>query len=341
MLNKRIILWLIIALLCITSIAFAQKEDIKEYKVQQGDTLWDISKKETNDPFLWPRIWKENPEIANPDKLQPGQIIKIPLYLMSKDAQKEISLAEEPFVESLDKESLKEAPVQKGEAVPMKLKPLVDANLYVSSGYIAKSMNELGRVAGSPSKRNLFGTNDLIYLNTKEPVRVGARFYIVRKKEIIHPVNKSRVGDLVQIVGVAEVIVIKQGEIVAKILKSYEDIILGNWLIAYTDMPPPVVSKPYRKPNIQAYIVAARGMNQNNAMFNIVYLDKGKDAGLEVGDVLRAISVEKQLEGFTVAEHKYPHGLVQVLKVHDNTSVAIIRQSLDSILPGYMVIQYD
>jgi len=341
MLNKRIILWLIIALLCITSIAFAQKEDIKEYKVQQGDTLWDISKKEMNDPFLWPRIWKENPEIANPDKLQPGQIIKIPLYLLQKDAQKEIPFAEEPVFDSMDKESLKEAPVQKVESAPVKVRPLVDANLYVSSGYIAKSMNELGRVAGSPSKRNLFGTNDLIYLNTKEPVQVGAKFYIAKKKEIIHPVKTSRVGDLIQIVGVAEVRAIKQGEIVAKILRSYEDIILGNWLIAYADMPPPVVSKPYRKPNIQAYIVAARDMNQNNAMFNIIYLDKGKDAGLEVGDVLRAISVEKQLEGFTVAEHKYPHGIVQVLKVHDTTSVAIIRQSVDSILPGYLVIQYD
>jgi hypothetical protein len=76
-------------------------------------------------------------------------------------------------------------------------------------------------------------------------------------------------------------------------------------------------------------------------MFDIVYLDKGKRAGLEVGDVLRAISVEKQWEGFTTVEHKYPHGIVQLIRVDDTTSVAVIRQSIDSVLPGFLVIQYD
>lgn len=339
MLNKRQILWLVLSLLSISSLAFAQPKDISNYTVQQGDTLWDISKKELNDPFLWPKVWKENPEISNPDKLVPGQIVKIPVYLIQKEEKKDdevVATSETP----VEKEPAKEAP-QKAEPAPVKIKPLVDGNLYVSSGYITRGLNDLGRVSGSPSKRNLFGTNDYVYLNTKGPVQVGDRFYVVRKKEIIHPINKSLFGDMVQIIGVADVAIIKQGEIIAKILKSYEEIILGDWLIAYTDMQPPVVAEPYRRPNINAYIVAARNMHLNNAMFDVVYLDQGKAAGLRVGDVLRAISIEKQLEGFTPVEHKYPHGIVQVIKVYDTTSVAVIRQSFDAVVPGHRVIQYD
>jgi hypothetical protein len=338
MLNKRLIPWFAIVVLCISSLAFAQKDRMREYTVQQGDTLWDISKKELNDPFLWPKIWKENPEIANPDKLLPGQIVKIPLSLIPKEDKEEQAAAiAEPVIE---KEMIIEE-VPKAKPAPVEARPLVDANLFFSSGYIASRVDDLGRVAGSPSRKNLFGTNDFIYLVTKEPAKIGDKFYAARKREIIHPVKKSRVGDLVQILGVAEVAIIKQGETVAKILKSYDEIITGDLLIPYSDTPPPVVPKPYRKPNIKGYVVAARDMRQNNAMFDVVYLDQGKNAGLEVGDVLRAISVEKQLEGFTKIEHKYPHGLVQIIKVYDTTSVAIIQQSVDSVLPGYHVIQYD
>lgn len=338
MLNKRLILWFAIALLGITSPAFSQQRDTRDYKVQQGDTLWDISKKELNDPFLWPKVWKENPDIANPDMLTPGQNVRIPLYLMQQEEKREeeaVATPETPVVKEPAKEALQEEPAR------VKARPLVDANLYISSGYIARGLSDLGRVAGSPSRRNLFGINDFIYLKTKEPVKVGDRFYIARKREIVHPVNKSRFGDLVQIIGVADVVIIKQGEIIAQILKSYEEIILGDWLMPYTEMTPPVIAEPYRRPNVKAYIVAARNMSLNNAMFDVVYLDKGKTAGLEVGDLLRAISIEKQLEGITPVEHKYPHGIVQVIKVYDTTSVAVIRQSFDPVVPGYLVIQYD
>jgi LysM repeat protein len=336
-LNKKLILLFVIVLLSITSFSLAQKQEIKDYKVLQGDTLWDISKKELNDPFLWPKVWKENPDIANPDKLMPGQTIKIPLYLIQKEVQMEEPVAE-PIVEAAPQ---KAAPIPMTEAAPVKIRPLVDANLYISSGYLANTVNDLGSVTGSPSKKNLSGTNDLVYLTTKEPAKIGDRFYVIRKREVIHPISKARAGNLVQILGVAEVTIIKQGETIAKILKSYEEITLTNLLIPYSDMPPPVVPKPYRRPKVEGYIVAARDMRHNNGMFDIVYLDKGKNAGLEVGDLLRAISVEKQLESYTKVEHKYPHGIVQIIKVYDTTSVAIIQQAFDSILPGYLVIQYD
>ena len=50
----------------------------RRYVVKEGDTLWDISNNTLKDPFLWPRLWKDNKYIINPDLIYPGNIIMFP-----------------------------------------------------------------------------------------------------------------------------------------------------------------------------------------------------------------------------------------------------------------------
>lgn len=69
-------------LLCYTSLSTAEelvlKADApKNYTVKEGDTLWDISGMYLSKPWLWPQLWKLNPQVDNPNLIYPGDVLSL------------------------------------------------------------------------------------------------------------------------------------------------------------------------------------------------------------------------------------------------------------------------
>ena len=56
----------------------AETENGYYYTVQKGDTLWDLSRRFSATPWVWPELWQENSEtIANPHLIYAGQKIRL------------------------------------------------------------------------------------------------------------------------------------------------------------------------------------------------------------------------------------------------------------------------
>jgi hypothetical protein len=323
-------LCLFMVMLMMPSLAFSEPTEIKEYTVHGGDTLWGISGRELNDKFLWPKIWKENQGIANPDKIYPGQIVRIPLYLLQKEKHDETAApAIAPKDAAIKPEEIQQSkvqPVDEGRKSEPERRPLIGRNLLMASGYIADTITGVGKIDGSPEERHMFGNNDIIYVKTDIPVKVGDRFYIIRPGErVIHPTSGKQLGYIVEIRGIAEITTFEYGEIKARILQMFDDIVPGDILDTYYELTPPLTTGVFRKPDISGTVVASRSLRFLNGDHDVVYIDRGQKDGIEIGDILQTLIIGK---------HTVPNSQIQIINYRDTTATAIIRSFNQTVAKG-------
>lgn len=318
MLKIRNIILSLMVLMLLPSFVFAQTKELKEYKIVKGDTLWDISTRELKDPFLWPRIWKENTWIENPHMIYPDQIIKIPRI---STADQELQ-SQQPKKDDTNKETLKE------------LKhPVVGENMIMKSGYLANEIPGVGRVGDSPSGHTLYGNGDLVYVELNTAAKVGDKFYVIKASEpVIHPITRKQVGYVIKISGIAEIVKIKDGDTTARINKVFEEIAQGDILDAYYEIKPPMSTGQFRSPNVNGMILAVGSEMIFSSMLDLAYIDKGCKDGMEIGDMFRTIAV---------GDHAITNGTMQIISCKDHTATAIVQNSVSPIEPGNIFAKKD
>lgn len=314
------------AILLVLFIVSANAEEIifEEYSIKKGDTLWDISKDKLEDPFLWPKLWKENPQIKNPDLIYPGEKIRIP----SKEEEIVPPVVKAPIEEiplMVAPEIIEEKPViEVPKEIPKKY--IIDKKLYIATGRISDKPSSIGEIVNTPAGRTIVGNSDVVYLKINSDVAVSDKFFILKDvKEVRHPVTGKSLGHQIRIIGILEVIGTDNNVPKAQITTVFEDIYTGNGLMPYVETEPPVVPATVRTPDIQGYIIESYTNSLMVSKGDIIYLDKGQNDGLEAGDIFAIFSktpVERSI------------GTIQVISLQPTTSAAIILKSEKEIMIG-------
>lgn len=302
-------------------IAPVQAQDMpEEYVVQKGDTLWDISGAKFQDSFLWPNLWRVNPQIKNPDLIYPGDVLRIP------------SLEELTRLPGEVEEKQVAAPLAEQPAVVEKPKQyIISGDKFISSGWISPDYPGIGEIMNAPGYHTAFGKPDLVYLKSDQKISFGDKFYAIRKvKKVTHPKTGKYLGLQIRVTGIVEVVGMdgRNYEVPkAKVTSSFENLDIGDGIIPYFEMDPPVVPEVPRMPFITGYIAESYSNTGIISKGDVVYIDKGDADGIEIGDTFSAL-VEDPVQRSI--------GKIQVFSVKPTTSVALVLNSEQELAVGDM-----
>jgi hypothetical protein len=311
-----------ILLLAAPFVLMAADEGV-EYTVKRGDTLWDISSGNLKDPFLWPKLWKANPQIHNPHLIFPNDKIVIPAELLKEELR-----GEGRRVRLDTKRKLLTPEARANRAVPIiPRRPLVSREVLLESGYFVRSVDPMGKVMGSPFHKTIFGTNDAVYLTTRIKANTGNQFYVITNPEaILNPLNQEEIaGYQVRIKGIVTVTEDENGKTKAIVSESYKEIAIGDALIDFYPVSLPVAPSIERKPALSGIVIGVWNKRVASGKDDIIYINKGAGDGIEIGDI------------FTITSSEKPRpivGTAQVFAISDAGSAAIITQAVSEIKPG-------
>lgn len=261
----------------------------KSYTVVKGDTLWDISAIFLKQPWLWPKLWRINPDISNPHLIYPGDVLRL---VFDKDGN--------PMLVK-GKPKLKWSP-----QIRTTLKDLSPVNtipLNIIAPYIRydtifseEEYDKLPYVLGSDDgyKSSIDGFK--LYVNGN--LEVGQSYAIYQKgDEVFDPETHESLGFYSRLVGTAKAI--KPGDVDNKepstlyVDSAKREIRSGDFVAPINEgqMLPSFFTMQAGKAEFQGSIVKASSESREFGKLEIVMINRGRRNDVQLGDVL---SVKRQ-----------------------------------------------
>lgn len=241
------------------------------HTVRRGDTLWDLSSRYYQNPYGWPRLWAQNPQILNPHWIYPGDRVRLRAEGVDGGA------------DGRPQERL----LGRRRQVPPKTVFLRE------SGWVDDIAKDAwGKLVGAPDDQMLLSEGDDIYIELAgdHAVKVGQELTIFRPLRDVKASDDTPKGQLVAVRGTARVdrYNAKTRMAKARITESLDIIERGEVLGPVTrrfDVVAPVASEV----DLEARILASVEPLQIYGNHHVVFLDKGQKDGVKVGQRFFAV----------------------------------------------------
>lgn len=259
--------------------------------VVKGDTLWDLSAKYLGSPWLWPELWERNRFLTNPHYIYPGiRVVVFPPP--AREYRMEIR-EPEPGAGAAEEKAGEPAP----EGAPQMVSEPVMAVEQVAAVpeldvvraglFLPQRPEGIGNIRAGVDTRVAFSDQDKVFLSLTKEIPAGQLLGVYRVHGPVDPPSGGSVSGYVRyLVGILQVVDPEEGMTTAVVRKSFEDLTRADQIDEEIPGYAPIVLKPGGE-KLEAVVLAGRGENTEFATGQVVYLDKGSDAGVEVGNLFR------------------------------------------------------
>jgi len=289
------------------------------HTVAKGDTLWDLSAAYLGTPWVWPSVWIDNDDIANPHLILPGDKIWITADEMRvvTDAEAEaffeapVAVAEGIVDEDPDfvPEPAEEIqPVAATEPIedeasdldalpvelPTEAAPVTTPGRMItiarrdSYGFVtADALAGASSVVESPSIRTFLAEGDAVFVGVGEgDTEVGDQFMIFEVIDEVRDVETNRLlGHHVENLGWLEIRELTGDTSIGEIRQSYAEIERGARVMLREKLPRRVALRS-TPDAIDGQVVFLPSDRTLAADGEYVYLNRGEFHGLEIGTEL-------------------------------------------------------
>jgi len=292
------------------------------YTVQKGDTLWDLSRRFADSPWVWPELWTENATaIANPHLIYPGQKIRLTRRV----------------------------------GVPPQMPAGGDKQLQANVYFYYSLINQVGfirRVPVAPQavifQKPVKGTTmisegNLVYLKPEgnAALEKGGLFTVYRTFEPLYDKDTNElIGTQHLLLGIVQVTERQPEYAIGKVLKSYRPILLSDKLMPYTRSNPRILFQNSQEGIDGTIMISEEHLNMF-AEFNTAFIDKGRIHGIKEGQIYSVyyrdenkLGPAKSPQTITIPMNC---GELIVLHVEDNNSTVLITDSDRELFAGALM----
>jgi hypothetical protein len=280
------------------------------YIVREGDTLWDISDHFYQDPYLWPAVWSHNDHIANPHWIYPGD----PIYLASIAGRYLEDAAMAP-----EQAAVQPVPSVPSSALPDLSTMFISRRIADTALISAEDTGKAGRVLAAREDKVLLAQGDEVYLQLPEGADASytGPYQILRGlREIRHPQTNKKMGTLYGILGYARATGQPQDGVARGMIIISQYAAEAGDLIRKGAPPPKEIYSNPSKRELDGWVVAGLRTDDLLAEYDVVFIDKGVEEGVQVGDTFWVLEPAREVNN--------PSGTGKIALPDTRTAVVVV-----------------
>jgi hypothetical protein len=302
------------------------------YTIQKGDTLWDLSERFSDSPWIWPDLWKENPQIPNPHFIYPGERIRL-LHNKGVEVQ-----STESVVEAVEHARVAQTEAEAPE--PEKEAPFFRYSPIDRVGFMRKTpVDPLGTIFDVKGGHTKISQGDIVYIKAAEgkALTPGSRYTVYRTLDpIVEKETKTVIAIQHYLTGLVEIIQVEPRFATAQVVRSYRTIYVNDSIMPYRQRDKKITLAESVK-GLEGKILLSEEHHSLIGMDYVVFIDKGQKDGVKPGQSYSVYYQEEQpgeSSKETILLAPVEFGRLLVLDTEETTAAAVITKSQKSISPG-------
>ncbi|MFE8070428.1 LysM peptidoglycan-binding domain-containing protein [Marinobacteraceae bacterium S3BR75-40.1] len=300
----------------------------EKYTVVKGDTLWDISARFLKNPWYWPEIWHDNPQIDNPHLIYPGDVLAL-VYIDGKPRVTKVAENAGPKGVVKLSPKVRSTPIE----TPVPTIPLdaiqgfltqtrvVDEAILEDAPYVLEGRD--GRIASGAGDR-VYARGDVGNQKVMSVYRRGETY--------VDPETNEFLGLEARAIGKGNIAAVDGEVITVDLTRTSEEVGQGDRLLHTENRSISTTFEPSAPDTkIEGRMISVLDGVSNIGQYDVVVINRGEREGLEEGNVLavyKAGQVVRDPKTRELVELPSERaGLLMVFRTFEKVSYGLVLQS--------------